>query len=434
MRRMRFCVIVMGAAALAGCDKLPPEEIVYTGPKMDGGMSAMDASIVLPMGDGGSDPVSTVMPQCGPRPEAVATFSKAAFLDGIGQCAQLRYCEFEAYQRDLTDKVGAFTRDPSTQNREAARSAWTFANASWQKAELFRIGPAAPAMDPGGQGLRDDIHVFPLFDRCRVDEQTVSKAYESPDFPNSLETGRTLQAIEYLVFYDGLDNGCSPFASINTNQTWATLPEDERRARKRAYADVVARDVDGRARALIDAWHPAKGNFQQQLASAGMGSQVYPAQQDALNALGAAMFYLDRELKDSKLSLPLGITIDCTQDCAGRVESRYARISTRNIQENLVGFREIFQGCSAGNAGLGVDDWLRSVGAGDLADRMLALLDDAEAAARALPSDLEAVIRTNPAAVDALRLKVKAITDLMKTEMNSVLDIELPMNLEGDND
>lgn len=436
MRRMRYCVIVVGATAVWSCDKLPPKEIVYTG-RMDAGISSpMDGSVLVPVHDGGIDPEpqSAVVPQCGPRPEAVSTFSKAAFLDSVGQCAQLRVCEFEAYQGDLTAKVAAFTSDPSAANLAAARAAWTFANASWQKAELFRFGPAAATMDPGGQGLRDDIYTFPLFARCRVDEQTVSKLYESPDFPNTLETARTLQAIEYLLFYEGLDNGCSVFSVINNNQTWAALSENERRARKRAYADAVARDVGSRARALNDAWSPAKGNFQQQLAGAGMGSQVYATQQAALNALGTALFYLDRELKDSKLSLPLGLTLDCTQDCAGRVEAPYARVSTRNIQNNLVGFRELFQGCGAVNAGLGVDDWLRSVGAGPLADRMLLLLDEAEAAARVVPPALEDAIRQNPAAVEALRMKIKAITDLMKTEMNSVLDIELPMNLEGDND
>jgi uncharacterized protein len=433
MKRVRFGLLV-GAAALLSCDKLPPEEIVYTG-VMDAGVSDMDGSVSLR--DGGRTDaglVSTVMPQCGPRPAPAASFSKAALLESIGQCAQLRYCEFEAYQRDLAQKAAAHAQAPSAASLAAARSAWVFANASWQKAEFFRFGPAASSMDRGGRDLRDDIQAYPLFDRCRVDEQTVSQRYAAADFASTLRTGRTLPAIEYLLFYEGLDNGCSSFSSINANQSWSALPEEERRARRRAYADVVARDVDQRARTLVEAWDPAQGNFQRELATAGAGSQVYPRQQDALNAIGTALFYMDRELKDQKVSLPLGLTIECTEGCADRVESRYAHVSTQSIQANLAGFREVFQGCGPDHVGLGIDDWLASVGAGELANRMLALLDDAEAAAAVLAPALEDEIRGDRPAVELLRAKIKGITDLMKSEMNSVLDIELPMNLEGDND
>ena len=56
-------------------------------------------------------------------------------------------------------------------------------------------------------------------------------------------------------------------------------------------------------------------------------------------------------------------------------------------------------------------------------------------AADAVPhDDLAKALNTAPTSVLDLHAAVKSITDLLKTEFVSVLDLEAPQSVEGDND
>ena len=72
---------------------------------------------------------------------------------------------------------------------------------------------------------------------------------------------RTLYGAEYLLFHDGVDNGCAPDATINASGSWAGLGATELASRRAAYAHAIAADVLTRERALLDAWEPGKGDF-----------------------------------------------------------------------------------------------------------------------------------------------------------------------------
>ncbi|HKO89724.1 MAG TPA: imelysin family protein, partial [Polyangiaceae bacterium] len=191
-----------------------------------------------------------------------------------------------------------------------------------------------------------------------------------------------------------------------------------------------------RAAALVNAFGPGGENFQAQLEGAGRDSKVYASEQAALNAISNALFYVDIEVKDWKLALPLGISPDCTSGstCPEALESRFASISSPNIAANLRGFRAIFQGCGTDYAGLGFDDWLSAVGREDLAKSMLVALSGAEAAVAGLDLTLEQTLVTDRATVQGVYDAVKKLTDLLKTEFVSVLDLDLPRVAEGDND
>jgi uncharacterized protein len=451
-KRAKLRRMVMATVLLAACDKAPLQENVYTGPMLGGGMDAsrpmldatvtptIDASVegdatVTPMEDPLAD---TITRECGPRPSAMAPFSNRAWLASVAQCAQRAYCEINVHERDLLERTRALASSPTDQARADAQRAWRDTNASVQRAELFRFGPAAPSMEPGGRNLRAQIYTFPAIDRCLVDEQLVNQAYAQPTFASSSEIGRGLAALESLLFFEGVTNGCSPISNINRNGSWsalASMPE-ELAKRRRDYAARAAMEVAGAAQALVDAWDPSKGNFTRTWSEPAAG-QAIPSEQVAINALGYALFYVDRELKDTKLGLLVpGLTAECPEGCPERAEAPLARVSTDNVVQNLAGFRALFEGCGDNNTGLGVDDALRALGpAGEsLASRMLAALTNAERVARTLSPPLESAAVQDPAKVEALYRAIKGITDLLKTEMVTLLDIELPMAAEGDND
>jgi predicted lipoprotein len=389
-----------------------------------------DASSPYP-GDGG-DPTADAGPPP-PPPE----FTKPALLEALADCALDSY-------RDAEDKVDALVRavddlaaEQNLSNLNAAQAAWRGAMASWQRAEPFRVGPAARSTEPGGQDLRDQIYIFPLANLCKIDQQLVAESYAGSGFATLLASTRGLSALEYLLFHNDSTNACLPAANINANGSWAALGSGELARRRATYSKAVARDVRAQVAALLKAWDPEQGDFYGTLTSAGPGNTLFPLPQNAFNAVTDGLFYIEQEVKDWKLGWPLGLVAECINapgTCPEAVESPYAKVSTDNLRQNLIGFRRAFEGCGDRYWGLGFDDWLNAVGAEDLASRMLTAISDAQTAVDQLDPPLEEAINSDPAKVRAVHTEVKAITDLLKTEFVTVLDLELPKSAEGDND
>jgi predicted lipoprotein len=379
-------------------------------------------------GDGGSGGGSTSPP---PEPE----FSKTGLLTALADCATASYSEFKGLTETFASATADLATEDNATNQTAAEVAWRNAMASWQRAEPFRFGPAARSMDPGGQNFRDQIYIFNLVNNCLVDQRIVDQGYNS--ISSVAASARGLSGAEYLLFYTGTSNSCAPQVSINANGTWAALSANDLRARRVDYARRVAQDLRSRATGLVNAWDSEQGNFYAQFTTAGSGSTVFASNQAAFNAASDGLFYIEKELKDWKLGIPLGFFPDCPSapnTCPNAVESRYALVSTDNLRQNLLGFRRAFQGCGLDFWGLGFKDWLIEIGAQDLADEMQEKLEAAQAAVNALSPPLEEAIVSAPGNVATVHASVKALTDLLKTQFVTVLNLELPMGSEGDND
>jgi len=311
---------------------------------------------------------------------------------------------------------------------DAARAAWIGAIDVWQEVELMQVGPTG-AMDAttGGEDFRDAIYSWPIVNRCRVDQELVEQAYADVDaFATENVNVRGLDAMEYLLFHEGDDNGCAPNSAINRDGLWSPIVA-ELPARRLAYATTLATLVRRAASELVDSW----ASFAEQMRSAGASSTVFESSQAALNALSDALFYLDKETKDMKLAVPAGISADCAAEtCPELRESLYADRSREHVHANVRGFAEVYRG----GEGYGFDDLLRAEGATTLADDLDAAIDDALAAIDAVDGSMVDALEADPGAMQASYDAVKRITDLLKTELVTVLDLELPMRAEGDND
>ena len=153
-----------------------------------------------------------------------------------------------------------------------------------------------------------------------------------------------------------------------------------------------------------------------------------------MNAVWHGIFYIEKEVKDYKLGIPLGVSECVIGLCPESLESRFANVSTANIRQNYLGFRRLFQGCGGNYSGLGFDDWLDAIGASDLRARMLTALDGAQQAIDALDPPLEISITQDTDRVWAVYTALKQLTDLLKSEFVTVLDLELPAGAGSDND
>jgi len=412
---LALLVVVTIVVTAIACRKRTPDENVYTRGTAGGGTATTPTTT----------PTTTT-----PAPASL----KVEILKAEADCALGRFKDFEPKARALRDAARAWADDRSAAKRTAAREAWRIAIVSWEEAEVFRIGPAAAETERGGKGLRDQIYPFPLFNRCEVDIRIVNRGYADPSFGISLISARGLGAFEYVAFYEGTDNGCAPGSAINLNGSWAALDLTELTKRKAEYAAAIADVVLARAEALVRAWDPVAENFHRELATAGAGSKTYATDQDAFNALNFAAFYIENEVKDEKLGRPTGLYDCAAMTCPDAVESRWARAGNAHLKANLLGFRRLFEGCGTDGAGPAFDDLLRAVGAGQLADRMLAALANARATADGLTVPFEDLLGSDLARARAVHAAVKATTDLLKVDVVTVLNLELPMGSEGDND
>jgi len=341
--------------------------------------------------------------------------------------------EFATRARTLEAATAAYETSLSDADRDAARTAWRNAMEMAQRAELYQLGPAAPVGTTlGGTGLRDEIYSWPLVNRCRVDQETVDPSHASTETlrVEAINT-RGLSTIEYLLFESSLNNGCPPTISINSMGTWAALGEMGVRTNRARYAHNAATLVRERADELVTAWET---EFLAQLSTAGSGSRVYATAQDGLNALSDAMFYLEDATRDAKLGTPAGVMNCMVTSCPDMIESPWADVSRENIVANIRALRGVYLGGEPGTDGQGFDDLLRTIGANDLDSRMQRAIQGSLNAVDAIEGPLGDAVRNRNAQVVAAYDALTVLVRLMKTEFVTVLDLELPMHVEGDND
>lgn len=338
---------------------------------------------------------------------------------------------------DFEARAAALRAATVSGDREESQQAWREAMTAWQGLEVLHLGPAGtPASFIGGLGMRDRIYAWPQVNLCAVDQQILLNEFSEEGWAQTrLPNVIGFAPLEYVLFVETTDNACPSTAAINTDGSWAALGADEIRARRAAYAAVLAEDVVALTAELVSAW-TVTGGFADSLRSAGEAGSVFSTAQQALDEIYAALFTLELITKDKKLAIPAGLHVDCpTETCPDQLESRFSRTSKENVIANLQMMRRVFLGVDrAGLDETGFDDLLRERGAEDLAATMTASLDGAIAAVTSFEGSFEDALATEPARVQAVYEAVKAFTDDFKSTFPSALGLRVPDEGAGDND
>ena len=381
------------------------------------------------VGVGGGPFMEPTDEDCGPAPVSSRRFTRAALREAAADCAIWQYCHVENAAAALRDAVSALHDEASDAARPAAQKAWRTAMQRWSVAELFQFGPAGSKVDSAGRdpihgrGVRDFVYAWPFVGRCRVEEQVIVRGYEK-SWSQVQISARGLFGLEYLLFYPGVDQACSP--NSTTGKGWAALDAASLGGAKLDYAAALSADVFEQVHGLREAWSPDGGNFRQTLIDA----TGYESEQQALNVIAWSLLYVEKEVKDWKVGIPAGVTLSHP---VSQPEGTLSLTGIVSIRENLRGFRALFQGCGENGAGLGFDDWLNDVGQNQLATDLLTALDAAQAAVETFPSLHEA---TKPE-LEALYQKLRALTLLLKADFfgaGSALNLKLPAGVASDTD
>lgn len=374
----------------------------------------------------------------GAAPPGDGSVTRAQVVQHLGEAVvRPTFAAFVPPARVLSSALSTWSGAPEdTEARDGAREAWRTAMAVWQEAELMQIGPAgADGLTAGGADLRDRIYSWPTTNPCRIDQELVSEAYAAAGYIADAQVNvRGLDAIEYLLWTDGVDTACPAQVQIVAQGEWANLAADPAAlaGRRAGMAAALGEDLVAQATALEAAW----GDDGWLAAVRDPESSAYGDARTALDAYYAALFYLETAVRDLKLAIPSGASPDCgAEACPEDVESRLSGHSVANIRANLRGVRGIWSGQRAGGAeGPGFAALAGAVGATDLVDTMNAALDDADAAFAGLEGPLDTLIRDEPARVAAAYDALKAFTVPMKTQLATVLALRVPDEGAGDND
>ena len=320
----------------------------------------------------------------------------------------------------------------------AARAAWKKTMYAWQRLEIFQVGPLGDkATRVAGQNIRDEVYSWPTVSTCSVDKELVYNRFEdSSFFSQTLINAYGLDAMEYLLFEESTENTCNVLSDINSSSPrWSDLSVTELRLRRAKYAYRIAQHLKVEADRLRNLW-ASPGYFVRSLTNPGSSSSDFETDEEALNELFAALYYLELVVKDDKLALPAGLTMDCMEmNCPERLESRWAKHSRENVIANLKSFRAAFVGGDENDPShIGFDDFLVAVNSAELATQMLSGVDQVIALLEGQTlSFYDALGQQSTNLVDA-HDQLKLLTDVMKTQFVSVLGLKVPREGAGDND
>jgi predicted lipoprotein len=352
--------------------------------------------------------------------------------------------EIQSFNRDsgpLATYCSSIGSTVEASERETAQIAWRSAMSTWQKSEAFLVGPVTK----NGGTLRNNIYSFfsvaPL-SACATDQAVVLAQASGFDISTRSFNHRGMDTLEYLLFNDNPNHNCP--TQINETQNWNALPSEDRFKQRCDYAQIVAADTQHAIEDLINAWVPTGINNR--------SSFIDPKNlSSSFKALSDSLFYIELEVKDSKLGVPTGINSSCSQlTCAAASESQFSDTGLDNIRANLTGFRDAF----TGNSGLGFDDIVLAKGFSsvsqtflDNTNKAITLIDSMDSTLLEQLEQIEASgsatdcanSQANPESVQSIPIcslhgYLKRITDSLRTEFITIVDVDLPTRAGGDND
>ena len=312
----------------------------------------------------------------------------------------------------------------------AVQDGWRSTMRVWQQLEVMQIGPLGSSLSIlGGEDLRDEIYSWPTVNRCRVDQKTASLQWQEEDFfTTNLVNSYGLDALEHMLF-SGPDSVCDPLVPPVSDGSWEAMGAEGVSLARAGFSGRIVDEIAAQIEDLITTWHPDGGDYSGLLVAEG-GNAIYSSPQEALNAVYHATFYIESTTKDRKLAQPLGLR-DCEEvSCPEDLEGLISGETVPMVIANLEGFKKLF----TGGADIGFDDLLVDLGHGDLAESMVANVEQSISDFENFEGSLyDAIAAGDPTAEDLLGT-LTLLTAEIKWDLSTVLSLTVPEENKADND
>ena len=212
--------------------------------------------------------------------------------------------------------------------------------------------PIGPVTD-NNNTLLDRINHYNnhFLNPCLIDQSAYFHTYGGGSSDPSAPSGRGVGSLEYLLFNTDL---AFPQCSSPAKDPFNALSDESKKSVRCDYAEVILQDLITQAQTIVDAWTSTGGGYK----NTEFTQSVY--EDAALKALSDSLFYLEDITKDRKVAASVGIHSDCTAEdisCPEFVESPYTETSFTNVLNNLIAFKDFFNGGTI-SSDLGFDDLL----------------------------------------------------------------------------
>lgn len=287
---------------------------------------------------------------------------------------------------------------PSTARVEAVQNAYREACLSWQRVALFDFGPAAD------RALLATTNTFPV-DTSGVLQDMLAEEWV-PGTPSSLSR-MGLPALDFLLFSQ------TPNALVQELEENPLL--GQHLLRLTGYMATQAADMVGE-------W---TGGYRDAFV-ASTGTEMGSSLGAVLNAFNRTY---EANLRKQKLGLPAGISTFSQTPLPGHVEAPFSGfMSVDLMQESFSAYRDLYNGTPfQGDANLGLDDYLRSLGDTEFGQQLdadiQAQLVATEVALHRLENPLSEFVVDQQQEAFEVYAELQALVVLWKVDMMSALGI-----------
>lgn len=332
-----------------------------------------------------------------------ADFDRGPMLENLGSKIILpAYDTLVRRSERLQTAVQLFNTTPDSEHLLTLRERWLETYVAYQHCAFFNFGPADEHL------LNTSLNTFPT-NKNKVNDNIESGSYNLQLVSNNDAKG--LSALDFLLF--GL-------ASTDEELLIRYTSDPQANARKQYLIDVV-NDLLEKTMLVFEAWSPSGGDYLSTFISR-TGNDVGSSTGMLLNA---AIQFLERDLRDAKIGIPLGVrslNVPIPNNC----EALHAEQSILLAEESAKALQNLYWGKSQTD-GLGFDDYLAAINAkyngGLLNDAIQSQLQLTVSKVSAIPEPYAETVSNNPGVATEAYQELQKLTILLKTDMTSALGI-----------
>lgn len=244
--------------------------------------------------------------------------------------AEPTYSNLHAKAVFLAASLEILKSNPTAENLTASQNLWFATRTAWEQSECMLFGPVAT------EGLDPAIDTWPV-SQNEVDSLLQSSAQLGTAQIDELGNGlKGFHPVEYLLFGQARTRKISDLSS-----------------RQLEYLAALGQHLIEKTEAMHHGWMASGGNYSNELAQSGRGSQTFATRQDGLLEIAHAITGIISEVGEAKIQEPFAAKDSLLE------ESPFALNSWNDFKDNLLGAKNTYMGTVLGNNATSIHQFVK---------------------------------------------------------------------------
>ena len=330
------------------------------------------------------------------RPAMLSNYAENLIMPG--------YTALKSEVAELDAAAEDFINSPTESSLTALRQQLKEARLAWQDVSMFQFGPAENAT------LRSSINTYPA-DSEGIEDNIASGDYTLGTIDNQAAAG--FPALGYLLY---------GMADSDTEILQAYSEASDAEAR-RTYLGEVVSFVKGKVDQTHNEWDAGGENYLGTfLSDERSGTDVGSSLGMLINAM---VQHYERFFRDGKIGIPAGVrSAGVPRPTA--TEAHYGGYSLELAIANMQAIQRLYKGEGPdGMDGLGLEENLVALDAGDLSNQINTEMDQGISALQNLEDPLSDQISTDNEPVLTTFEELQQVVTILKADMTSILGITI---------